>query len=65
LRPLFTNSANRDHLEFKKAFFAKRRPLFNDVLARDAPRTYPWWNELSVQTKANMKGANSSEPSKL
>ncbi|KAL4985934.1 ClpP/crotonase-like domain-containing protein [Aspergillus falconensis] len=62
---LYDTFGGRDHLEFKKAFFAKRRPSFHDVLARDAPRTYPWWNELSVQTKANMKRTNSSEPSKL
>lgn len=41
----------RDHLEFKKSFFEKRQPEFTDKLSKDAPRTYPWWSEVSVETK--------------
>jgi hypothetical protein len=51
-----TNHVLRDHLEFKKAFFAKRKPNFKDTLAINAPRTYPWWNELSVERKARPEG---------
>ncbi|KAE8131046.1 ClpP/crotonase-like domain-containing protein [Aspergillus pseudotamarii] len=62
---LYDMFGGRDHLEFKKAFFEKRKPSFRDVLERNAPRAYPWWNEVSVQPKANMKRKNSSEPLKL
>lgn len=47
--------AFRDHLEFKKSFFEKRRPKFTDVLSRDAPRTYPWWTEVSVSTRPKVQ----------
>jgi hypothetical protein len=52
----------RDHLEFKASFFGKRKPAFMDVLSNNAPRTYPWWNKLSVQRTAK---AQSSSDSKL
>ena len=41
-----------DHLEFKKSFFERRQPHFTDNLAKDAPRTYPWWTEQSVSRAA-------------
>ncbi|KAJ6443793.1 E3 ubiquitin-protein ligase MARCH6 [Purpureocillium lavendulum] len=51
-----------DHLEFKKAFFGKRKPEFKGKITENAPRTYPWWDELSVQTrpKAKTDGATAS-----
>ncbi|KAH8805058.1 ClpP/crotonase-like domain-containing protein [Xylogone sp. PMI_703] len=42
--------AGRDHHEAKRAFFEKDKPKFVDELEKNAPRTYPWWKEVSVQT---------------
>lgn len=53
-------NASSDHVEFKKSFFAKRPPKFTDTLARNAPRTYPWWTELSVDLP--LQGDVPSEP---
>lgn len=51
----------RDHLEFKKSFFEKRQPAFTDALSKDAPRTYPWWNEFSVETRPEAQKPPSSK----
>lgn len=51
-----------DHLAFKKAFFGKRKPEFKDTVVANAPRTFPWWDELSVQTRPR---ADNGGPSKL
>ncbi|OJJ59225.1 hypothetical protein ASPSYDRAFT_132763 [Aspergillus sydowii CBS 593.65] len=48
---LYDMFGSNDHLEFKKSFFEKRQVRFTDVLSKDAPRTYPWWSELSVEPK--------------
>lgn len=41
----------RDHLEFKKAFFKKQQPKFEDTLLNNAPRSYPWWEEVSIKAR--------------
>jgi hypothetical protein len=51
----------RDHLEFKKSFFEKRQPVFTDTLSENAPRTYPWWNELSVETRPKAESPRSGK----
>jgi hypothetical protein len=51
----------RDHLEFKASFFEKRKPAFIDVLSSNAPRTYPWWNKLSVQWTAKAQSCPDSK----
>ncbi|KAF2094219.1 ClpP/crotonase [Rhizodiscina lignyota] len=57
---LFDMFGGKDHLEFKKSFFEKRGPKFADVLSENAPRTYPWWHELSVQPR-NVGKSDSSK----
>jgi hypothetical protein len=50
----------RDHLEAKRAFFNHDKPKFMDELAKNAPRTYPWWTELVVDRRpqaANVPGS--------
>ncbi|GLI74399.1 hypothetical protein PoHVEF18_002638 [Penicillium ochrochloron] len=54
---LYDMFGGRDHLEFKKSFFEKRQPEFTDALSKDAPRTYPWWSELSVETRPTAEKA--------
>ncbi|CEO58394.1 hypothetical protein PMG11_03123 [Penicillium brasilianum] len=54
---LYNMFGGRDHLEFKKSFFEKRQPEFADALSKDAPQTYPWWNELSVETRPSSQKA--------
>ncbi|EGX89753.1 enoyl-CoA hydratase/isomerase [Cordyceps militaris CM01] len=51
-----------DHLAFKSSFFNKRKPEYSATLAKDAPRTYPWWKELSIrlQPKAKVEDKNNS-----
>ncbi|RFU30143.1 hypothetical protein B7463_g6212, partial [Scytalidium lignicola] len=44
--------AGRDHREAKRAFFKRDKPKFVDELDKNAPRTYPWWTEISVQTNS-------------
>lgn len=56
-----TNWFDRDHLEFKRAFFDKSGPVFTDVLSKDAPRTYPWWTTLSVERRPGTHGAAHSK----
>ncbi|ODA76482.1 hypothetical protein RJ55_07752 [Drechmeria coniospora] len=58
---LYDMFGGRDHLEFKEAFFGKRKPAFADTLAHDAPRTFPWWTETSVEVprKAETKMGSS------
>ncbi|KAJ6783204.1 hypothetical protein PWT90_01244 [Aphanocladium album] len=48
---LYDMFAGRDHLDFKSSFFGKRKPKFSAVLSKDAPRTYPWWKELSTRAR--------------
>ncbi|KAK5057591.1 hypothetical protein LTR84_011591 [Exophiala bonariae] len=52
---LFDMFGSKDHLEFKKSFFEKRKANFTDVLSKDAPRTYPWWTEVSVATRPKIQ----------
>ena len=46
-----TDLSFRDHAEAKRAFFKSDKPNFQDKLETNAPRTYPWWTELNVETK--------------
>ncbi|KFG79700.1 hypothetical protein MANI_018939 [Metarhizium anisopliae] len=48
---LYDMFSGSDHQDFKKAFFAKKKPSFSADIWKDAPRGYPWWDELSVQTR--------------
>jgi hypothetical protein len=45
-------------MEFRASFFEKRKPTFTDVLSKNAPRTYPWWTELSVQNRAQSQASH-------
>ncbi|KAJ6022568.1 uncharacterized protein N7446_012918 [Penicillium canescens] len=58
---LYDMFGGRDHLEFKASFFGKRKPAFMDVLSNNAPRTYPWWNKLSVQRTAKAQSCPDSK----
>lgn len=52
---------DRDHAEAKRAFFKRDKAKFKDELAKNAPRTYPWWTETSVDRKPKAKGSSTSK----
>ncbi|KAF4301872.1 hypothetical protein GTA08_BOTSDO09782 [Botryosphaeria dothidea] len=51
----------KDHAEAKRAFFKREKAKFKDELAKNAPRTYPWWTETSVDRKPKAKGSSTSK----
>ncbi|GIZ43177.1 hypothetical protein CKM354_000641500 [Cercospora kikuchii] len=51
-----------DHAAFKTAFFKKQLPNFQDSLTKNAPRIYPWWEEVSIKSPPQGVQRN---PSKL
>ncbi|KAJ3494867.1 hypothetical protein NLG97_g3797 [Lecanicillium saksenae] len=58
---LYDMFSGRDHLAFKSSFFGKRKPEFNAVVSKDAPRTYPWWKELSVRVRSKTPAEKDSK----
>ncbi|OAA57290.1 enoyl-CoA hydratase/isomerase [Cordyceps fumosorosea ARSEF 2679] len=63
---LYDMFAGRDHLEFKSSFFNKKKPDYKATLAMDAPRTYPWWKEISLRLQPKAKVAEKeAESSRL
>ncbi|OAL56513.1 ClpP/crotonase [Pyrenochaeta sp. DS3sAY3a] len=53
---LYDRFASKDHQEFKASFFGKRKPHFEETLAANPARTYPWWTEISTAVKGNIIG---------
>ncbi|KAH7074938.1 enoyl-CoA hydratase/isomerase [Paraphoma chrysanthemicola] len=50
-----------DHAEYKTAFFKKQLPNYANTLNKNAPRSYPWWEEVSVKSPPRAVPRNSSK----